>query len=153
LFADVGSVGGGWLSSTLIRRGWSVNAARKPAMLVCAVSVTPIVFASSVQSVWAAVALISLATAAHQGWSANLFTLASDMFPRQAVGSVVGLGGMAGAVGGMLIAKVVGYVLQWTGSYLPIFIMAGSAYLTALLFIHLLVPRFVPAPVEQEAAA
>ena len=108
--ADIGSVGGGWLSSRLIRQGWSVNAARKLAMLICAVAVIPIIAAASVKNMWAAVALISLATAAHQGWSANCFTLASDMFPRQAVGSVVGLGGMAGAVGGMLIAKVVGYV-------------------------------------------
>ena len=106
--ADVGSVGGGWLSSMLIRRGWSVNAARKTAMLGCALAVVPIVFATRVQSVWGAVALVSLATAAHQGWSANLFTFASDMFPAQAVGSVVGLGGFAGAVGGMLIAKVTG---------------------------------------------
>jgi len=101
---------------------------------------------------WLAVVLIGLAASAHQGWSANVFTMTSDLFPRRAVGSVVGIGGMAGAVGGMLIAKVVGYVLQWTGSYLPIFIIAGSAYLTALLFIHLLLPRFTPAPVEQEAA-
>jgi ACS family hexuronate transporter-like MFS transporter len=102
---------------------------------------------------WTAVALIGLAAAAHQGWSANVFTMTSDMFPRRAVGSIVGIGGMAGAVGGMLIAKVVGYVLEWTGSYLPIFIIAGSAYLTALLLIHLLVPRYAPAPVELEEAA
>jgi ACS family hexuronate transporter-like MFS transporter len=89
-----------------------------------------------------------LAAAAHQGWSANVFTLTSDMFPRRAVGSVVGIGGMAGAVGGMLIAKVVGYVLEWTGSYLPVFIIAGSAYLIALVVIQLLVPKLEPAPVE-----
>jgi ACS family hexuronate transporter-like MFS transporter len=86
------------------------------------------------------VAIVSLAAAAHQGWSANLFTTASDMFPRHAVGSVVGLGGAAGAVGGMLVAKVVGYVLQWTGSYLAVFLMAATAYLLALLVIHLLAP-------------
>ena len=148
LIADVGSVGGGWLSSSLIRRGWSVNAARKTAMLLCAVAVTPIVMASSVQSMWAAVALISLATAAHQGWSANLFTLASDMFPKQAVGSVVGLGGMAGAVGGMLIAKVVGYVLQLTGSYVTVLMIAGAAYLTALLVVQILAPRLEPARID-----
>jgi ACS family hexuronate transporter-like MFS transporter len=116
LLADVGSVGGGWLSSTLIHRGWSVNAARKTAMLICAIAVVPIVFASHIESMWGAVALLSLATAAHQGWSANAFTLASDMFPRQAVGSVVGLGGFAGAVGGMMIAKLTGYLLEVTGS-------------------------------------
>jgi ACS family hexuronate transporter-like MFS transporter len=145
LLADIGSIGGGWLSSYLIKRQWSVNASRKLAMLTCAVSVVPIVFASMTTSLWTSVALIGLAAAAHQGWSANLFTLASDMFPRPAVGSVVGIGGMAGAIGGMLIAKVVGYLLEWTGSYLPVFIIAGSAYLVALLVIHLLVPRMEPA--------
>ena len=145
LVADVGSVGGGWLSSTLIRRGWTVNASRKTAMLICAIAVIPIVAAARVQSLWAAVALISLATAAHQGWSANVFTLATDLFPRQAVGSVVGLGGMAGAVGGMLIAKVTGYVLQLTGSYVTVFMIAGAAYLTALAIVHLLSPKLEPA--------
>jgi MFS transporter, ACS family, hexuronate transporter len=152
LMADVGSVGGGWLSSSLIKRGWSVNSARKTAMLTCALCVVPIVLVSQTSSMWVAVALIGLAASAHQGWSANVFTMTSDLFPRRAVGSVVGIGGMAGAVGGMLIAKVVGYVLQWTGSYLPIFIIAGSSYLIALLLVHLLVPRFEPAPVEQEAS-
>jgi ACS family hexuronate transporter-like MFS transporter len=141
LLADFGSVGGGWLSSFLIKRNWSVNASRKLAMLVCAISVVPIVFASATTGLWTSVALIGLAAAAHQGWSANLFTLVSDMFPRRAVGSVVGIGGMAGAVGGMLIAKIVGYVLEWTGSYFPVFVIAGSAYLVALLLIHLIVPR------------
>src|SRR6266446_10469626 len=104
VIADVGSVGGGWLSSALIKRGWSVNNARKTAMLVCALAVTPIVFASNVKSLWVAVGLVGLASAAHQGWSANLFTLVSDMFPRRAVGSVVGIGGFAGSTAGMLIA-------------------------------------------------
>jgi len=146
--ADIGSIGGGWLSSALIRRGWTVNKARKAAMLLCAVAVTPIVFAAHATNLWVAVGLVSLATAAHQGWSANIFTLASDMFPRRAVGSVVGIGGFAGAVGGMLIATVVGLVLQYTGSYLPIFIIAGSAYLVALGVMHLLVPTLKPASVE-----
>src|SRR5262245_57358431 len=148
LMADVGSVGGGWLSSTLIRRGWTVNAARKTAMLTCALAVVPIVAAARVQSMWSAVALISLATAAHQGWSANIFTLTSDMFPRKAVGSVVGLGGMAGAVGGMLIAKLTGYVLQMTGSYTLVLTIAGVAYLLALGVIQLLTPNLEPANVE-----
>jgi ACS family hexuronate transporter-like MFS transporter len=145
LIADIGSVGGGWLSSTLIRRGWTVNASRKTAMLICAIAVVPIVAAARVQSLWAAVALISLATAAHQGWSANTFTLATDLFPRQAVGSVVGLGGMAGAVGGMLIAKMTGYVLQLTGSYVTVFMIAGAAYLTALVIVQILSPKLEPA--------
>jgi MFS transporter, ACS family, aldohexuronate transporter len=144
LVADIGSVGGGWLSSTLIRRGWTVNSARKTAMLICAIAVVPIVFATRVQSLWGAVALLSLATAAHQGWSANAFTLASDMFPRQAVGSVVGLGGFAGAVGGMLIAKLTGYLLQVTGTYVTVFMLAAVAYLSALALVHVLAPKLEP---------
>jgi len=116
-------------------------------------SVVPIVFAAKAANLWVAVVLIGLATAAHQGWSANLFTLTSDMFPRRAVGSVVGIGGMAGAIGGMLIAKVAGYLLEWTGSYVPLFAFAASAYLVALLVIHLLVPRLETANVGDAAAA
>jgi ACS family hexuronate transporter-like MFS transporter len=141
LIADVGSIGGGWLSSALIKRGWTVNRARKTAMLVAAVAVVPIVFASQASNLWVAVMLVAFAAAAHQGWSANMFTLASDMFPRHAVATVVGFGGMAGAFGGMLIAKLTGYILETTGSYLPVFLIAGSTYLTALLIIHLLAPR------------
>ena len=147
LVADVGSIGGGWISSALIKRGWTINAARKAAMLICALSVVPIMFAAKAANLWVAVGLVALAAAAHQGWSANLFTLASDMFPRRAVGSVVGIGGMAGAIGGMLIALVVGEILQRTGSYVPIFIIAGSAYLLALTVIHLLAPKIQPAEV------
>jgi ACS family hexuronate transporter-like MFS transporter len=147
LIADVGSIAGGWLSSRLIKGGWSVNAGRKTAMLVCAISVLPMVFASGTRDLWVAVGLVGLAAAAHQGWSANLFTLVSDMFPRHAVGSVVGLGGFAGAVGGMLIAKLTGYLLEATGSYVPVFLIAAFAYLTALLIIHLLVPKLEPARV------
>ena len=146
--ADVGSIGGGWLSSSLIKRGWSVNRARKSAMLLCALAVVPIMFASQASNLWVAVGLISIAAAAHQGWSANLFTMVSDMFPRRAVGSVVGIGGMAGAVGGMLIATTVGLILQYTGSYVPIFIIAGCAYLIALLVIHTLVPRMESAGID-----
>jgi len=145
LVSDAGSVFGGWLSSTLLKRGWSVSAARKTAMLVCASAVVPIVAASRVENLWTAVALISIAAAAHQGWSANVYTLASDMFPRQAVGSVIGFAGMSGAVGGMLIAKITGYVLQSTGSYLPVFTIAGTTYLITLALVHLLAPRLEPA--------
>jgi ACS family hexuronate transporter-like MFS transporter len=148
LVADVGSIGGGWLSSFLMKRGTSLNAARKIAMLTCALAVLPIAFAAGARDLWVAVAIISLAAAAHQGWSANLFTLTSDTFPRQAVGSVVGLGGMAGAVGGMLIAKLTGYLLQATGSYVPVFLIAASAYLIALAVIHLLVPKLEPARLD-----
>ena len=148
LIADVGSVAGGWLSSSMIKRGISVNRSRKTAMLICALAVVPVVFAAKASSVWIAVLLVGLAAAAHQGWSANLFTTTSDMFPRRAIGSVVGIGGMAGAVGGMLISKIVGYILQFSGSYVPIFIIAASAYLVAWVVIQLLVPKLEPAPVE-----
>jgi MFS transporter, ACS family, aldohexuronate transporter len=141
LISDLGSIGGGWLSSALIKRGWTVNSARKTAMLVSAIAVVPIVLASQASSLWVAVGLVALAAAAHQGWSANLYTLTSDMFPRPAVATVVGFGGMAGAVGGMLIAKLTGYLLETTGSYMPVFLIAGTTYLAALLVIHLLAPK------------
>ena len=147
LLADLGSIGGGWVAGRLIKRGWSVNKSRKAAMLMCGLLVVPIVFASTAANLWVAVALIGLATAGHQGWSANLFTLPSDMFPRQVVGSVVGLGGVAGAVGGMLISKFTGFLLDATGSYVPVFMMAGSAYLIALAIVHMLVPRLEPAAI------
>jgi len=141
ILSDVGSVAGGWLSSALIKRGWSVNAGRKTAMLVCGLCVPPVMLAPGIASVWGAVLLIGLATAAHQGFSANLYTLPSDLFPRKAVGAIIGIGGTLGAVGGMMMAKFTGWVLDTTGSYMPMFVIAGSTYLVALLIIHLLVPR------------
>jgi ACS family hexuronate transporter-like MFS transporter len=144
LAADVGSIGGGWLSSHLISRGWPVNRARKIAMLLCALAVTPMLFAAKASNLWVAVGLVSLAAAAHQGWSANLFTMVSDVFPRRAVGSVVGLGGMAGSIGGMLIALAVGEILQKTGSYVLIFLAAASFYLLALGIIQALAPKLEP---------
>jgi MFS transporter, ACS family, aldohexuronate transporter len=152
LLADVGSVAGGWLSSSMIKRGVSVNRARKTTMLICAISVVPVIFAAKASNVWIAVLLVGLAAGAHQGWSANIFTTTSDMFPRRAVGSIVGIGGMAGAVGGMLISKTVGYILQSTGSYVPIFIIAGTAYLLALGIFHLLAPKLEPVNLEKTAA-
>lgn len=148
VIADFGSIGGGWISGFLIKRGWSVNGGRKTAMLICALAVVPIIFASMTANLWVAVVLVGIAAAAHQGWSANIFTLTSDMFPKQAVGSVVGIGGMAGAVGGMLIAKVVGWILDATGSYVPIFAIAASAYLIALAVIHFMAPKLEPANLE-----
>ena len=139
--ASIGSVGGGYLPEFFLKRGWTANAARKSAMLICAIAVIPIIFAAGIQNKWMATLLIGLACAAHQGWSANLFTIVSDSFPKAAVGTVTGFGGMAGAVGGMLISKVTGYLLQTTGSYVPVFLMAGSIYLIALLIVQLLVPR------------
>jgi ACS family hexuronate transporter-like MFS transporter len=149
--ACVGSIGGGWLAARFLKAGWTVNAARKTAMLMCALTIVPIVAAANVHSLWAAVALVSLATAGHQGWSANMFTFASDLFPRRAVASVVGIGGFGGAVGGMVIATLTGWVLQATGSYVPIFIIAGAVYLAALLVIHLLTPTMCPVDLEQTA--
>jgi len=148
VISDVGSVAGGWLSSSLIKRGHSVSASRKIAMLICAIGVIPVVFAYRVESTWSAVWLIGLAAACHQGFSANLFTLTSDMFPARAVGSVVGIGGMAGAIGGFFIATVVGHVLQWTGSYMIPFVIAGAAYLLALAVIHILSPRLDPVTLD-----
>lgn len=140
VISDAGSVAGGWLSSAMIRHGKSVNAGRKLAMLICAFCVIPVVYAYRAEGLWSAVLLIGLAAAGHQGFSCNLFTLATDMFPNGAVGSVVGIGGMAGAIGGMLIAKIVGHVLQWSGSYAIPFFIAGIAYMAALGAIQLLAP-------------
>jgi MFS transporter, ACS family, hexuronate transporter len=148
LISDVGSVAGGGLSSWMIHRGNSVNFSRKLAMLICAIAVVPIVFTYRVESTWGAVLLIGLAAAGHQGFSSNLFTLPSDLFPAEAVGSVVGLGGTCGAIGGMLMAKVVGYVLQWTGSYKIPFLIAGLAYFVALALIQILSPRLEPACIQ-----
>ena len=144
LLSDLGSVGGGWLSSRLMKRGWTINKARKTTMLICALLAVPVVFAANVDSLWLAVLIIGVATAAHQGFSANLYTLPSDVFPRGAVGSVVGIGGMLGAFGGMLFSEYIGGVLEKIGTYTPIFIVAGSGYLLALLVVHLLSPRMEP---------
>lgn len=142
LISDGGSIAGGWLSSRLIARGHTPNFARKVTMFICACCVLPIFFAQSIASIWGAVAVIGLATAAHQAFSANLYTIPSDMFPRAAVGSVVGIGGTVGAIGGMGMALFTGYILDATGNnYSILFAIAGSAYFAALLAIHLLSPR------------
>lgn len=138
LLADAGSIGGGWLSSRLLSRGWTVARGRRAAMLACALLATPIVFAGGADSLWAATALIGLAAAAHQGWSTNLFTIVSDTLPQRSVASVIGIGGAAGAVGGMLMAKYVGHVLDTLGDYRAIFLWAGCAYLVALGGIRLI---------------
>ncbi len=141
LISDVGSIAGGFASSRMMRAGMSANNARKLTMLACAFLVTPIFFAQYVNNLWLSVAIIGLATAAHQAFSANIYTLPSDMFPRRAVGSVVGIGGTAGAIGGALMSAYVGQVLQITGSYTLIFAVAGSVYLLAMLIMHLMVPN------------
>jgi len=119
-------------------------------MLVCGICVVPIAMVYRISGLWPATILIGLAAAGHQGFSANLYTLTSDLFPSRAVASIVGIGGMAGAVGGMLIAQIVGHVLQWTNSYMIPFFIAASAYLLALLLIHLLSPKLIPASVAIE---
>lgn len=141
LLSDGGSIFGGWMSGRLMKAGKSVNAARKLTMLLCACAVLPIFFAQSIDNLWLAVLVIGIATAAHQAFSANLYTLPSDLFPRGAVGSVVGIGGTVGAIGGMVMAKYAGYILDSIGSYTPLFAVAGSAYFMALAAVHLLSPR------------
>jgi ACS family hexuronate transporter-like MFS transporter len=148
ILSDVGSIAGGWMSSRMLHAGFSLNAARKWAMLVCAVLVLPVFTVTHVDSLWGAVAIVGLATAAHQGFSCNLFTLPSDVFPRRAVGSLIGIGGTAGAVGGMLFTKYAGWVLERAGSFKPIFMVAASVYLLALLVVHLLSPRLAPARID-----
>ena len=149
LLADFGSVGGGWLSSSLLRRGWGTNAGRKTALLVCALCVVPVIFAVRTSHLWVAVGLIGLAAAVHQGWSANIYTLASDLFPRRAVGSVTGIAATAGAIGGLLAAYAVGHILQKTDSnYKIIFLVCGLAYLVALGLVHLLSPHLTPADID-----
>src|SRR5271170_4420076 len=136
----IGSIGGGWLPAPFRRLGLSPNYARLAAMLFCACLVVPIYTATNVRSVWTAIALISVAAGAHQGWSANLFTTPSDMFPRSVVGSVVGIGGMAGSIGSVLFAFFAGHVLQLTHSYVSLFAISSTAYLIALIFLYALAP-------------
>jgi ACS family hexuronate transporter-like MFS transporter len=142
LAASFGGIGGGWLSSRLLKLGWTTNAARKTALLVCALCVVPVVATPFVPNPWVAVSLVGLAAAAHCGFAANLFTLVSDTVPKQGVSSVVGIGGMAGALGGMVFAQLVSRVLEYTNNnYLVPFAIASLAYLVALAIMHALVPR------------
>ena len=149
ILADLGSFAGGWLSSHLIRRGLSTNDARKTAMLTCALLATPVVVAAQAQTLWIAVGIVGLAAAAHQAFSVNLFTFPSDVFPERAAGSVIGFGGMLGAIGGMLIAQFTGWVLGTFHTYGPLFAWAASSYLAALLVIHLLSPTMAPVELSQ----
>ena len=150
--ATLGSVGGGYLSGYFLRRGWTANWSRKTAMFVFALCIVPVMAIQFATSLWIVIGLLSLAVAAHQAWSANLFTLVSDLFPRKAVSSVVGIGGMAGSLGGMLFPLLVGSLLDTykalgniaTG-YNILFVLCGTAYLVALTCIHVLVPALKPA--------
>jgi len=138
--STVGSVGGGWLPTPFHRLGLSNTHARLGTLFLCACLVVPIFWLNHVQSESMAILLLSVAAGAHQGWSANLFTTASDMFPRSAVGSVTGIGGTAGALGGALMMNYAGHILQLTGSYASLFAIAASAYLVALSVLLLLAP-------------
>jgi len=138
LLADVGSIGGGWISSFLIRIGWPVHKSRKVAMLICVLFVVPVIGAARTGNMWVAVALIGMAAAGHQGWSANVYTLASDLFPTRAVGAVVGIAGLCGATGGMLLSSTAGHLLERTHNFQPLLFIAGGAYVIALAGVHLL---------------
>jgi len=141
--ASIGSIYGGWLSSSLIKKGWPDWKARSITMLIFALLMIPVVFAQH-SSLWMAIGLISLATASHQAWSANLYTTVSDMFPKKAVGTITGVGGMAGAIGGILIAKLAGFLLDTFGlnkGYFILFLICGTSYILAWLIFNLLAPK------------
>ncbi len=144
----VGSIGGGWLPSLFERFGMVTTRARMAAMLFCACCSLPMLFAANLRSEWAAIALLGIAVGAHQGWSANLYTTVSDIFPSNSVGSVTGIAGMAGSVGGVLLSISAGYILQATHSYRPLFILAGSVYLLAFVVLRLFAPHLKKVPLE-----
>ncbi len=148
IVSDAGSIFFGWLTTRFMQRGWPANRARKTTLLLCALCVVPIFFAAQTHSLAVAIGLIALATAAHQGWSANMYTFASDLFPKSAVGSVMGIGGMAGAVGGLLLARFSGDLINQFG-YLPLFAGASGAYLLAFGLIHLILPRLEPVSMDE----
>jgi len=146
LLADFGSVSGGWISGFFIGRGWSLNKARKLTLLMCALIILPVSYVAFTESKWIAVVLIGIAAGGHQAWSANLFTLASDLFPKKAVASVTGIGGMVGAFAGIVGDKSLGKVLDATGNvaYFWAFLVSGTLYLFILGIVHLMVPRMRP---------
>jgi ACS family hexuronate transporter-like MFS transporter len=146
VIADIGSVAGGWLSSAFIKRGWTINKSRKITLLICALCILPVMFATQTNNQWIAVLLIALGAAGHQAWSANIFTLVSDVFPKKATGSVVGVGGMVGAVAGLVADLFLGKVLDSSGkeAYFFAFLIAGLLYLTVLGIVHLIMPKMTP---------
>jgi MFS transporter, ACS family, hexuronate transporter len=156
VLASVGSIGGGWLSGHFMKIGWSVNRARKTTLFICAACVVPVFFAAITGSAWLAVALIAIAASAHQAWSANVYSLAGDMFPRRLVGSVTGLAGLAGSVGGLILFFLVARVRKVAeashdlGNYRLIFLAASLAYITGAVIVHLLAPKLAPAQIEQD---
>ena len=151
--AAFGGVAGGWLAAKLIGRGWSLNAARKVSLLLCAVAAVPVFLAPYVARVWLTVVIIGIAGSAHQGWSANLFSFVSDTMPKHAISSVVGLGGFVSYLTGALIAELIGWVLQTTGSYVTVFASASLMYVVSLGALHLLVPKIGPVAASTPPAA
>lgn len=144
----IGSVGGGQISSSLIAHGKSANVGRKTAMFICVLCIAPIFLVPFIHSLWVVVGLLGLATAGHQGWSANVFTLPSDMFPKAAVASVTGIGGMAGAFGGVLLLYSAGAIVEKTHSFVSLFVIACVAYPLALLIVHTISPKLAPAQIN-----
>jgi ACS family hexuronate transporter-like MFS transporter len=140
----VGGVAGGWLAEKLINRGWSLNAARKVSLLVCALAVVPVFLAPLAGSVWLAVLIVGIAGSAHQGWSANLFSLVSDTMPKEAISSVVGLGGFVAYFTGGFVNGITGHILEKTGSYVLVFAYFSGMYVLSLIAIQLLVPKIKP---------
>ncbi len=142
--SSIGGIGGGWISSNFIKKGKSVDYARKTTILMCALIVLPVMFVSQVSNLWAAVALISLAAAGHQGWASNIFTIVSDIYPKKAIGSMMGLSGFMGAIGGALSASFVGILLESTGSYFFIFLLASSVYLLNWIILKISIKKIEP---------
>ncbi len=148
ILATIGGLAGGYLPAWLINRGIAVNKARKLTLLLCAICVLPILLVSTASNLWVAVILIGIAVAAHQGWSVNLYTSVSDMFPKEAVGAVVGIGCLIGSIGSILFAQATGHILQATGSYWSIFLMGGFAYLLGFVIMHFLTPTMSAAKLK-----
>jgi len=146
--SGLGGILGGWLSSAFIKKGRSIDFARKTTIFICAFLVLPIVFTTQISNIWIATIIIALATAGHAGWASNIFTIVSDIFPRNAVGTVVGMSGFAGAIGGVLAASFVGLILQYTGSYLLVFLVASSMYFLAWAILKLMIRRIGPGNFE-----
>jgi MFS transporter, ACS family, hexuronate transporter len=144
----IGSIGAGWVFSKLIDRGMSANAARKTTMILCVLLIAPIFLVPFVHQLWIVVALLGMATAGHQGWSANLFTLPSDLFPKSAVASVTGIGGMMGAASGVLMQLGTGLIVYWTHSYVSLFVLACLVYPASLLIMHKISPTLAPAQMK-----
>ncbi len=147
-FASFGGIGGGWVSGHFIKTGKSIDKARKTSILICAIAVLPLIFAPVVSNMWISILLISMAAAAHQGWASNIFTVTSDIFPKNSVGTVMGIAGFCGALAGAISATAIGTILEVTGSYFIVFAMASSAYILAWLILKIMIPEIKPLNLE-----